>query len=77
MLRTIYKLEVLSLDTIYNVKYKIAGVAGIPLVQQRLTLIGKSDPLENGRTVRDYEIEEDFQLSCSIDNHDLLAGLPS
>lgn len=73
MLRTTCKLEIFSLDTIYNVKYKIAGVAGIPLVRQRLTLIGKSDPLENGRTVRDYEIEEDFQLSCSIDEHDLPA----
>lgn len=71
MLGSIYKLEVLSLDTIYNVKYKIAGVAGIPLTRQRLTLIGKPDPLEDNRTVRDYEIEEGSQLGCSIDTRDL------
>lgn len=76
MLGTVYKLEVLSLDTIYNVKYKIAGVAGIPLTKQRLTLVGKSDPLEDGRTVRDYEIEGGSQLGCSIDSRDLKAGLP-
>lgn len=76
MLRTVYKLEVLSLDTIYNVKYKIAGVAGIPLTQQRLTLVGKSDPLKDGRTVRDYEIEEGSQLGCSIDSRDLVVGPP-
>lgn len=75
LFRTIYKLEVFSLDTIFNVKYKIAGVAGIPLAQQRLILMGKSDPLEDARTVRDYEIEEDFQLDCSIDNQDTTAGL--
>lgn len=76
LLHTIYKIEIFSLDTIYNVKYKIAGVAGIPLARQRLTLMGKSDSLEDNRTVRDYEIEEDFQLDCSVDSQDTTAGLP-
>ncbi len=51
----ILTLDVKSIDTIHDVKWKIQDKMGIPLDQQRLLYSCRE--LENGRTLSDYNIE--------------------
>ncbi len=58
-------LEVDLSDTIENIKAKIHEKEGIPLNQQRLFMSGNAQkPLENARTLGDYNIrtESTFDL---------------
>lgn len=61
--RTI-QLEVASTDTIASVKGKITTQEKIPQNQQRLMFNGK--PLEDQKTVDEYEIKQDSVLQLAV-----------